>query len=186
MSKYIKIKKGLTIKLTGEAEKLFSEQPLSETFAVKPPDFTGIEPKLLVRPGDEVLAGTPLFYDKLSEKVRFCSPVSGEVVEVIRGEKRKILEIRILADKEIKFTGFAIRNPDDLSREAIVAAMLEGGLWPFIRQRPYGIIAYPDQVPKSIFISAFDSNPLAPDNNFIMQDCMDDFQTGLNALRKLS
>jgi Na+-transporting NADH:ubiquinone oxidoreductase subunit A len=186
MSKYIKIKKGLTIKLTGEAEKVFSEQPLSETFAVKPPDFTGIIPKLLVKPGDEVLAGTPLFYDKLSEKVQFCSPVSGEVVEIIRGEKRKILEIRILADKEIKSVKFTIQNPDDLSREAVVTAMLEAGLWPFIRQRPFGIIANPDDIPKSIFISAFDSNPLAPDNNFIMQGCSEDFQAGLNALRKLS
>src|SRR5688572_13024669 len=161
MSKYIKIKKGLTIKLTGEAERLFSEQPLSETFAIKPTDFTGIVPRLLVRPGDEVLAGTPLFSDKLSEKVRFCSPVSGEVVDIVRGEKRKILEIRILADKEPKFAGFPTRHPESLSREAVVDAMLEGGLWPFIRQRPFGTIAYPHQVPKSVFISAFDSNPLA-------------------------
>ncbi|MEJ7675745.1 MAG: hypothetical protein WKF59_24320 [Chitinophagaceae bacterium] len=97
MSKYIKIKRGLNIKLAGEANKIFSDLPLPETFAIKPPNFIGVTPKLLVKQGDEVQAGTALFIDKNNEAIKFCSPVSGEVIEIIRGEKRKILEVKILS-----------------------------------------------------------------------------------------
>ena len=186
MSKYIKIKKGLNIKLAGEAARVISDLPLPETFALNPPDFTGIIPKLLVHPGDEVQAGTPLFYDKNNEAVKFCSPVSGEVIDIVRGEKRRILEVKILADKEINYASFEKANPNDLSRDAITEVLLNSGVWPFIRQRPFGIIANPADIPKAIFISAFDSNPLAPDNNFIMEHAGEDFQTGLDALRKLT
>ena len=186
MSKYIKIKKGLNIQLKGEAEKIISNLPSPETFALKPTNFTDIIPKLMVKQGDEVQAGTPLFYDKNYEAIKFCSPVSGEVIEIIRGEKRRILEVKILADKEIRYVAFDKANPNDLSREAITEGLLNSGIWPFIRQRPYGIIANPTDIPKAIFISAFDSNPLAPDNNFIMQGGGENFQTGLDALRKLT
>ena len=186
MSKNIKIKKGLNIKLKGEAETVISNLPLAETFALKPPNFIGVLPKLLVKQGDEVQAGTPLFYDKNNETIKFCSPVSGEVIDIIRGEKRKILEVKILADKEIRYATFNKTNPNELTREAVIEALLNSGIWPFIRQRPFGIIANPTDIPKAIFISAFDSNPLAPDNNFIMQDAAEDFQTGLDALRKLT
>ena len=186
MSQFIKIKRGLNIKLVGEANKIISDLPLPETFALKPPDFIDVVPKLLVKQGDEVQAGTPLFYDKNNEVIKFCSPVSGEVIEVVRGEKRKILEVKILADKEIKYAAFHKANPDDLSREDIVETLLNSGTWPFIRQRPFGIIANPFDKPKAIFISAFDSNPLAPDNDFIMKDADADFQSGLDALRKLT
>jgi len=186
MSKYIKIKRGLNIKLAGEANKILSDLPLPETIAVKPHNFIGVTPKLLVKQGDEVQAGTPLLYDKNNEAVKFCSPVSGEVVEIIRGEKRMLLEVRILADKEIKYVDFNKTNPVDLNREAVIEALLNSGVWPFIRQRPYGIIADPNQKPKAIFISAFDSNPLAPDIDFIMQQDGEDFQTGLGALQKLT
>lgn len=186
MSKYIKIKKGLNIKLTGEADKVISNTPIPETFALKPPDFIGLIPKLLVKQGDEVQAGTPLFYDKNNEAIKFCSPVSGEVIEILRGEKRKILEVKILADKEVSYAAFGKANPNELDREAIIDTLLSSGVWPFIRQRPFGIIANPSDIPKAIFISAFDSNPLAPDNNFTMQGADEDFQTGLDALRKLT
>ncbi|HVE61079.1 MAG TPA: Na(+)-translocating NADH-quinone reductase subunit A, partial [Chitinophagaceae bacterium] len=186
MSKYIKIKRGLNINLVGEAEKIISDLPLPETFAIKPPNFIGVAPKLLVKQGDEVLAGTALFNDKNNEAIKFCSPVSGEVIEIVRGEKRKMLEVKILADKEIRYVDFNKANPNDLTREDIIAALLNSGVWPCIRQRPFGIIANPADTPKSIFISAFDSNPLAPDNNFIMQSHDAAFQTGLDALRKLT
>src|SRR5687768_1454410 len=186
MSKNNKIKKGLNIKLKGEAETVISNLPLAETFALKPPNFIGVLPKLLVKQGDEVQAGTPLFYDKNNETIKFCSPVSGEVIEIIRGEKRKILEVKILADKEIRYASFNKANPNELSKEAVIEVLLNSGVWPFIRQRPFGIIANPTDIPKAIFISAFDSNPLAPDNNFIMRDAAADFQTGLDALRKLT
>ena len=149
-------------------------------------NFIGVTPSLLVKQGDEVQAGTPLFSDKNNEAIKFCSPVSGEVVDIIRGEKRKILEVKILADKEIEYTAFHKVNPADLSREEIIQSLLDSGAWPLIRQRPFGIIAHPGQTPKSIFISAFDSNPLAPDCNFIMQNNDPAFQTGLDALQKLT
>ena len=186
MSKNIKIKRGLNIRLEGEARLVCADLPLPEIFAVKPPDFTGLIPKLSVKEGDEVKSGTPLFYDKHNEEIKFCSPVSGEVIEIVRGEKRSILEIKILADKEISYLSFTQADPRELNREEIIQSILNAGVWPFIRQRPYGIIANPLDNPKSIFISAFDSNPLAPDYNFIMQGQENNFQTGLYAIQKLT
>jgi Na+-transporting NADH:ubiquinone oxidoreductase subunit A len=186
MSKTIQVKKGLNIKLAGEAEKIFSSMPLAESFAIQPSDFIGVTPQLLVKQGEEVKAGTPLFSDKKNELVKFCSPVSGEVIEVVRGEKRSILEIRILPDKKIDYLPFEAADPETLSSDQIILALLKSGAWPFIRQRPFGTIADPKDKPKSIFISAFDTNPLAPDNNFIIEGNGHDFQTGLNALRKLT
>ena len=176
----------MNIKLVGEADKIISYLPLPETFVIKLSSFIGVTPALLVKQGDEVQAGTPLFSDKNNEAIKFCSPVSGEVIDIIRGEKRKILEVTILADKEITHAAFNIANPADLSREDIIQTLLDSGSWPLIRQRPFGIIANLGQLPKSIFISAFDSNPMAPDYNFIMQNNDPAFQTGLEALKKLT
>jgi Na+-transporting NADH:ubiquinone oxidoreductase subunit A len=186
MAKTIKLKRGLDIKLAGEANKIISDLPLPETFAIKPDNFIGVTPKLLVKQGDEVQAGTPLFINKGNEAVKFCSPVSGEVIDVIRGEKRKLLEVRILADKEIAYIDLNKANPADLNRDAVIDTILNSGAWPFIRQRPFGIIANPQEKPKSIFISAFDTNPLAPDNDFIIEQQGEDFQAGLIALQKLT
>jgi Na+-transporting NADH:ubiquinone oxidoreductase subunit A len=186
MSQTIKITRGLNINLKGEAERVFATAPLPEVFAIKPTDFYGIIPKLLVKQGDQVKAGTPLFYDKNNEKVKFTAPVSGEVVEIVRGEKRKILEIKILADKEISYQEFTKADPKNLSREVIIETLLESGTWPFIRQRPYNTIANPNQKPKSIFISAFETAPLAPDNDFILHGHGEDFQIGLDAIAKLT
>ncbi|CAN5708729.1 Na(+)-translocating NADH-quinone reductase subunit A [soil metagenome] len=186
MSRVIKIKKGLNIKLEGEAVKTIGIAPSQGTFAIKPTNFTGLIPKLLVKEGEEIMAGSALFYDKNNEDIRFCSPVSGEVVEIVRGEKRKILEIKILADKEIKYLDLQKSNPSALSRETILTTLLKGGAWPFIRQRPFGTIANPVDIPKSVFISAFDTSPLAPDYNFIMQGHDEEFQAGLDALQKLT
>lgn len=186
MSKYIKIKKGLNIQLVGEAEKLITTLPLPETVALKPSNFIAVSPSLLVKEGDEVQAGTPLFCDKNNEAIKFCSPVSGEVAAIERGEKRKILAIKVLADKETVYATFKKANPADVSRETVLQTLLESGAWPLIRQRPFGMIANPAQTPKSIFISAFDSNPLAPDCNFIMQEDDPAFQTGIDALKKLT
>lgn len=186
MSKYVKIKRGLDIKLTGNAGKVLVSLPLPEMFALKPSDFPGLTPKLLAKEGDEIEAGTPLFYDKNNEAIKFCAPVSGEIIEIVRGDKRKILELKILVDKETRYAVFPKSNPGNLNRENIIQALLDSGVWPFIRRRPFGIIANPNETPKSIFISAFDSNPLAPDNDFIMQGNEEDFQTGLDALAKLT
>lgn len=186
MSKDIRIRKGVDIKLKGTAEKIYANTPQSETFAVKPTDFVGVMPKLIAREGDEVKAGSPLFYSKDNDKVKFPSPVSGEVVEIVRGEKRKILEIKILADKEIKYEDFGTADPSALSREGVIEKLLNSGTWSYIRQRPYGTIANPEAKPKSIFISAFNSAPMAADNDFALHGMEKEFQTGLDAVAKLT
>jgi Na+-transporting NADH:ubiquinone oxidoreductase subunit A len=153
---------------------------------VKPTEFHSLTPKLAVKVGDKVKAGTVLFFDKSNDKIKFCSPVSGEVVEINRGEKRKILEVVLLADGDISYEKFQTANAEDLSREQIIDAMLKSGLWPFIRQRPYNIIADPTDIPKSIFISAFNSAPLSIDNDFALYGMDDLFQKGLDYITKLT
>lgn len=190
MSKQIKLRKGFDIKLEGKAELKISEAERAKTFAVKPTSFQGIiRPKLMVDEGDTVKAGTPVLFDKKNDKIKHVSPVSGEVVEVRRGDKRKLLEIVILADKEIEYESFkkhSVSDINNLSREESIERMLKGGLWPAFIQRPFGIIADPEETPKSIFISAFDSHPLAPDYNFIYKDQDKYFQAGINVLNKLT
>ncbi len=186
MSKAVKIKRGVDIKLVGEAEKVLVDAPWSKTVAIKPPDFDGIKPKVLVKPGEEVKAGTPLMFDKNNEKVKFTSPVSGEVVEVKRGEKRKLLQIVILADKEINYKDFQAADPNRISADEIIDKICSAGLWPTIKQRPYDVIANPNQRPRDIFISSFNSGPMAPDNDFILHGEEELFQKGLDALAKLT
>jgi len=190
MSQTIKLKKGFTINLAGKAEKKIADCPQPETFAVKPTDFPAISrPKLLVAEGDNVKAGTPLFFDKVHPEVMYVAPVSGEVAAVIRGEKRKVLEIRILADKEIKSESFKAYSVSDLgneSKENVQEIMLKSGVWPNIVQRPFGIVADPTDTPKSIFISTFDSHPLAPDYDFIFEGQEQNFQAGLDVLSKFT
>jgi Na+-transporting NADH:ubiquinone oxidoreductase subunit A len=186
MSKAIRIKQGLNIRLKGEAEKVLVTLPAKGTYAIKPSDFHGLVPKLVVKEGDEVKAGSVLFTDKYNDLIRFTSPVSGIVTGVIRGEKRKILEIRIQADNDIQYESFKPADPKSLSREQIIHNLLESGLWPFVRQRPFSTIANPGDMPKSIFISACDTAPLAPDSDFIVHGHGEDFQLGLDALTKLT
>lgn len=186
MSNVIRIKKGLDIKLKGEAEKITVSPENVDTVVISPLDFHGSVPKLSVNIGDNVKAGTPLFYDKLRPSVQFTSPVSGEVIEINRGEKRKILSIRVLADKTTEYVDFGKADPLSLSREEIIDRITRSGVWPAIKQRPFDVIANPEHAPKSVVISAFDSAPLAPDMDFVVHGCGNEFQTGLNALSKLA
>ena len=186
MSKVIHIKKGLNIPMLGEAEKVIKKANQAEYYAIKPTNFIGIRPKLLVQPGDKVKAGTALFYDKLQEQVHFTSPVSGEVTEIRRGERRVIQEIIIKADANIEYESFKTGNPSSFSKEEIIEILLQSGLWPAIRQRPYSTIANPADTPKAIFISAFDTAPLAPDMDYVVKDCESCFQIGIDVLRKLT
>lgn len=186
MSKVLKLRRGVDIKLVGEAEKILTDAPRPKTVAIKPTDFHGIKPKVVVKVGDEVKAGTTLMFDRDNEQVKFTAPVSGEIVEVKRGDKRKLLEIIILADSETAYEDFKSADPNALGREEIVEKLTSAGLWPFIKQRPYDVIAKPTDTPKSIFISAFESAPLAPDNDFILHGQNKTFQTGIDALAKLT
>lgn len=182
----IKIKKGLNIRLRGKAEKIFMKAKKAELYAVKPPDFHGITPKLTVKVGDKVKAGTSLFYDKAWPDVKFTSPVSGLVHLINRGERRRILEVIIKPDDAAEYVNFKKADPGDLKREEIIKNLLDSGLWPLVRQRPYNIIANPLETPKAVFISAFDTAPLAPDYDFLMKDMEQEFQTGIIALSKLT
>lgn len=186
MSEVIKIRKGLDIKLKGKAEKIFIRSDPAELYAVKPTDFHNLVPRLTVKVDSGVKAGTPLFYDKYHPEVYFTSPVSGQVTAINRGERRQILEVVIKADAEIEYETFDPGNPSRMSIKEIKDKLLRSGLWPTIRQRPYDVIANPEDMPKAIFISAFDTAPLAPDYDFAVKDCEADFQKGIEALSKLT
>lgn len=186
MSKDIKIKRGLNIPLKGEADKVFGNANGSDTYLVKPTDFKNFIPKLLVKEGAEVLAGSPLFYNKEYADVKVGSPVSGEVVEVIRGAKRKILGIKILADKEIRYADFPASDANSMSREDVKKRLLDQCLWAFIKRRPYGTVARPSDEPLAIYISGFDSAPLAADVDFVLHGKEKEFQAGLDVLKQLT
>jgi Na+-transporting NADH:ubiquinone oxidoreductase subunit A len=185
MSKDIRLKKGLNINLKGEADKVYASIPQSDLFSLKPTDFHGLTPKLTVKAGDKVKAGSCIFFDKYNEKVRFSSPVSGEVTDIIRGAKRRILEVKLKADTETKYESFSTLDAS-ANREQIIEGLLESGVWPFIRQKPFDIIANPMDMPKAIFISTFNTAPLAPDNDFVLHGLENEFQTGIDFLKKLT
>lgn len=186
MSETIKIKRGIDIKLQGKAEQIYTNAEMPETFALKPTDFPGVKIKLSVKEGDEVKAGSPLLFSREREEIKFCSPVSGEVVEIVRGEKRKLLEIRILADREVRYEDFGATDPKNADRKTVIQKLLASGCWPLIKQRPYNIIANPERTPKAIFISCFDTAPLAADVDFVVHGMEKEFQAGIDALSHLT
>lgn len=186
MSNDIRIKKGLDIKLVGEAALTKSDAIKSNFYSVKPEDFHGLTPKLLVKTGAKVQAGEPIFYDKSNESVQFVSPVSGEVVEILRGEKRRILEIKIQADKAQTFLDHQKLEVESAKAEEIKAKLLASGCWPFIMQRPYDVIANPENTPKGIFVSAYASAPLAADYDFVLTGKKAELQAAVTALSKLT
>ena len=186
MSKIIKLKKGLDINLQGKAAESLVELPLAAEYAVSPLDFENVTPKLLVKVGDKVKAGEPLFFDKNNPRVLFTSPVSGTVSAVNRGEKRKVLNVTVAADAQQESAEFPVLDVQKASREEVVEMLLKSGLWTMILQRPYGIVANPADEPKAIFVSAFDSAPLAADMNFALKGEKESLQKGLEVLSKLS
>jgi Na+-transporting NADH:ubiquinone oxidoreductase subunit A len=186
MAKTIKLTKGFDIKLDGEALRFTKQIELSRNYALKPGDFKGIIPKLNVEVGNEVQAGQALFHSKTDEKIKFTSPVSGEVIEIKRGPKRVIEEIVILSDSKNNFKDFGTLDPKSADKDAVLNKMLDAGVWPFIRQRPFNKIADPSQTPKSIFISGFDSAPLGVDVNYLLKGNEKDFQTGIDAIKHLT
>lgn len=186
MSKTVKLRKGLDIRLLGEAEKVKIELPLPSSVSVKPADFHGLTPKMVAKVGDQVKAGSVIFMDKYNEQVKFVSPLAGTIQEVVRGEKRKILSVIITVAAEQSFETTSPLNLESASGEEVKNAMLANGLWMFVKQRPLDVLANPDNAPKAIVISAFDSSPLAPDYDYILHGQEADFQAGLNALAKLT
>ncbi|MFB1026562.1 MAG: Na(+)-translocating NADH-quinone reductase subunit A [Flavobacteriaceae bacterium] len=186
MSNDIRIKKGLDIKLVGEASLTKSDAIKSNFYSIKPEDFHGLTPKLLVKAGVKVKAGEPIFHDKSNDSIQFVSPVSGEVTEIIRGDKRRILEIKIQADKTQTFFDHEKLEVKSAKKEAIKAKLLASGCWPFVMQRPYDVIANPEQTPKGIFISAYASAPLAANFDFVLTGKQAELQAAVTALSKLT
>jgi len=186
MSKDIRIKKGLNINLIGEAEKTTAKAVLSNVYAINLQDFHGITPKLLVKQGAEVKAGEPLFYNKNVEDMLFVSPVSGELVEVVRGARRKILTLKILADKSQELVSHEPLSAKSAKAEDVKSLLLKSGCWPFIKQRPYDIIADPSVAPKAIFISACVTSPMAADLDYALKGKEKEVQAAITALGKLT
>ena len=186
MSKIVKLKKGFDLNLVGKAPLEFIQVAAATTFAIKPTDFPGIQrPKVLVNEGDTVKAGTPILLDKAMDQVIYASPVSGEVVEIKRGDKRKLLEIKILADATVSHekSGALDLSQD---RATLAGKLAASGVWPNLIQRPFGIVANPADTPKAIFVSGFDTHPLAPEVPFLLQGEERYFQAGIDALAKLT
>ena len=186
MSNDIRIKKGLDIKLKGEAEKTLEKAILSNFYTLRPQDFHGVIPKLISKVGFKVKAGEPVFFDKSNENIKFVSPVSGEIIEIPRGEKRKILSIKIQADKEQTYQDYGVFNLDTAKPSEVKAHLLASGCWPFVKQRPYDVIANPDRAPKAIFISGYASAPLAADLDFTLKGKEAELQAAVTALGKLT
>ena len=186
MSKNIKLCKGLDIKLVGKAEARLENAPMAKSYAVSPLDYENITPKLLVKVGDKVEAGSALFFDKNNPRILFTSPVSGVVSAINRGEKRKLLNIAIEPDAAQVYKQLTVVDVAKAERSAVVEMLLESGLWTRIVERPYGIIANPDATPKAIFVSAFDSAPLAPDYNFVLSNEKAAIEAGMAVLARLT
>ncbi|WP_088340681.1 Na(+)-translocating NADH-quinone reductase subunit A [Robiginitalea sediminis] len=182
----IRIKKGLNINLVGAAEPSTSKAVSSNAYALNLLDFHGLKPKLMVKEGGEVQAGEPLFFNKDFPDMYFVSPVSGELVEVERGARRRILSLRILADKEQRVLKHKPLDAEKADADAIRAFLLKSGCWPFIRQRPYDVVADPTFVPKAIFVSAYVTAPLAADINYTLKGKEKEMQAALTALGKLT
>ncbi|MBR6189404.1 MAG: Na(+)-translocating NADH-quinone reductase subunit A [Prevotella sp.] len=186
MSNVIKLRKGLDIHLQGKAEETKLTLKSNGHYALVPDDFEGVTPKVVVREGDNVKAGDALFVNKLHPEVRFASPVSGRVMTVERGERRKVLCIRVDADAEQQYVDFGKKDPMKMDGKAVIDALLEAGIFGYINQLPYAISTDPESKPKAIFVSALRDKPLAASFDYEVKGQEQDFVTGLAALSKIA
>ncbi len=186
MANVIKLHKGLDINLKGKPAPELLDVKEPDIYALVPDDFHGVIPKVVVKEQEYVMAGGALFVDKNHPEVKFVSPVSGVVTSVERGERRKVLSISVAAAEEQDHEEFGKKDVAAMTGEQVKAALMEAGLFAFFIQRPYAVVADPDAKPKGIFVSAFDSNPLAADFEFVLKGREKDFQTVLYALAKMA
>jgi Na+-transporting NADH:ubiquinone oxidoreductase subunit A len=188
MSTVIRLRKGLDIKIIGRAANKVEGSLTARTYALKPTDFIGMAPipKVVAQEGQTVLAGDPVFFEKARPDILCTAPVSGTVKAIERGAKRAITAVVIEPDAEIRYREFAVSDPAGMDRGAIVERLKEAGAWPLIRQRPFNVVANPDEEPKAIHVSGFDSAPLGVDYNLILQGRKQAFQRGLDILRRLT
>lgn len=186
MHRVVKISKGLNINLKGAPVAEFASVAPAKFYALMPSDFTRITPKVVVKPEDKVKAGDPLFFDKENPELQFVSPVSGTVVAVNRGERRRVLSVVVESDGKFESVEYKAKDILSLSADEVKADLLKAGLFAFIRQRPYDVIAAPGDTPRAIYVSAFDSKPLAVDFEIALKGNEEDFQTGLDALSRIA
>ena len=186
MANLIKLRKGLDINLKGKAAAEVMSVKEPGFYALIPDDFTGVTPKVVVKEQEYVMAGGPLFIDKNHPELKFVSPVSGVVTSVERGARRKVMSITVEAAAEQDYEEFGKKDVSKMSGEQVKEALLNGGMFAFIKQRPYDVVADPTVAPRAIFVSAFDSNPLAPEFEMALKGEEANFQTGLDALAKMA
>ena len=186
MANLIKLRKGLDINLKGKAAAEVMSVKEPGFYALIPDDFTGVTPKVVVKEQEYVMAGGPLFVDKNHPELKFVSPVSGVVTSVERGARRKVMSITVEAAAEQDYEEFGKKDVSKMSGEQVKEALLNGGMFAFIKQRPYDVVADPTVAPRAIFVSAFDSNPLAPEFEMALKGEEANFQTGLDALAKMA
>ena len=186
MANVIKLRKGLNINLKGKAEMKRIQLKSNGQYALVPDDFEGVTPKVVVKEGDKVLAGDALFVNKQYPEVKFASPVSGTVREVVRGERRKVLCIKVDADAQQEYVDYGKKDVTKMDGKAVVDALLEAGIFGYINQLPYAVSTNPSQMPKAVFVSALRDMPLAADFEFEVKGQEGDFQTGLTALSKIA
>jgi len=186
MANVIRLRKGLDIHLQGKAEETKLNLKSNGHFALVPDDFEGVTPKVVVREGDVVKAGDALFVNKLYPEVRFASPVSGKVTAVERGERRKVLCVKVEADAEQQYVDYGKKDVTKMDGKAVVDALLEAGLFGYINQLPYAISTNPSVMPKAIFVSALRDKPLAGNFEFEVKGQEQDFVTGLQALSNIA
>jgi Na+-transporting NADH:ubiquinone oxidoreductase subunit A len=184
MSKDISIKAGANLNLKGLASTELEVAKISLDYALNPDDFFGLIPRMLVKEGDKVSLGQPIFHDKNNESIKIVSPVNGKILEIVRGAKRKILNVIIRKEGDTSIN-YKIPNLSSISKDKIMELLVESGSLAYIKQRPYNIIAKPDRLPKSIFVSIHSTAPYAADYDFILKNRMDEFQNGVNVMSKL-
>ena len=186
MANVIKLSKGLDINLKGQAEEKKIQLKSNGKYALVPDDFEGVTPKVVVKEGDKVKAGDALFVNKQYPDVKFASPVSGTVSAVVRGERRKVLCVKVDADAQQEFKDFGKKDVSNMTGEQVINALLEAGIFGYINQLPYAVSTNPSVAPKAIFVSALRDKPLAADFEFEVKGQEQDFQTGLTALSKIA
>src|SRR5574344_2927378 len=186
MTKVIKLRKGLDIHLQGEAQKEKIQLKSTGKFALVPDDFVGVIPKVVVKEGDHVKAGDALFINKNYPEVKFASPISCTIAAIERGERRKVLCVKVNADAQQEFADFGKKDLTQLSGDDVKQVLLDAGLFGYINQLPYAVSTNPQVQPKAIFVSAFRDMPLAADFEFELKGQEKDFQTGLSALSKIA
>ncbi len=186
MKQSYKIKKGLDLHLEGKAAPTLDSLLFRTEVALVPDDFHGVVPRVLVKEGESVLCGTPLFADKATGRIKFVSPVSGEVTMVQRGERRKVLSIRVRPDSKQACKEFQVDGWEKFSAEEMKEVLLESGMFGLLRQRPYDVVACPEDTPKAIYVSAFSKMPLAADFSYVVEGQEEDFKNGLRALARIA